>query len=348
MMNNNYSEEIWLLVTRTLTGEATPKEEHELKEWLKEDPKHEEFFNDIKNLWNEEPEQTSRTFLFNLDNGLNKLHEKIEANPVGSNKFEISPRIQRTSYLKYSWAIAATLLLAITLSLFVSMYMWQQPDTLKNYSTTDVEQRIITLQDGSVVRLNRNSEIQVGINNDSSTREVHLKGEAFFDVAKDPDRPFMIQTGKAVIQVLGTSFNVKEGGEVMVAVREGIVSLRNRNHSEKSSATLTAGQLGLLSNDGQDVKIEETNIENYMSWMNGYLSFDSMPFLEVTQQLERIFGGEHTLDDPSLQNIQLSVYTEQLGSKGEVLETIALALDLEYYEQRGVIHWQKQERKTSE
>lgn len=340
---NNYSAEIWTIITRVLSGEATPAEQDELRKWLDEDPKHKEFYRNIRASWTQDPEQSSETFFFDYESGLSKLRSKLDQESSVSRK-KIQP--ERHPSLKYGWAIAAVVLLAVLLSVFASLYIWEQPASMKSYATSNVEQRIITLDDGSVVRLNRDSNIEVWGNDRAPLREVRLKGEAFFDVAKDPDRPFIIHTDEAVVQVLGTSFNVKEGDEVMVAVQEGIVSLRNRNYEEKSAAKLTAGQLGLLSNDGQDVKIEETNVENYMSWMNGYLRFESMPFDQVIRQLERIYGVEHKLDDPSISSVQLSVYTEQM-EREEVLETIALALDLTYYEHEGVIQWQKG-RRTSE
>lgn len=334
---NKTSDEIWTLVTRVLSGEASPAEQEELRQWLDEDPRHKEFYRNIELNWKQDPERSSETFFFDYESGLGKLRGKLDRESSVSRKI-VHP--ERHPSLKYGWSIAAVVLLAVLLSVFASLFIWEQPDSVKSYATSNAEQRIITLDDGSVIRLNRDSNIEVWDNDKASVREVRLQGEAFFDVAKDPDRPFIIHMEEAVVQVLGTSFNVKEGEEVMVAVKEGVVSLRNRNHEEKSAATLTAGQLGLLSNDGHDVKIEETDVENYMSWMNGYLRFDSMPFDQVIRQLERIYGMEHELDDPSISFVQLSVYTEQM-QREEVLENIALALDLSYYEQEGVIHWQQ-------
>lgn len=343
---NNYSEETWTLITRVLSGEASSSEQEEFRQWLEEDPSHNEFYRNIKTMWDQDPEQTSEMFFFDFDSGLGKLRHKLAGDNADA-PMKRKTSLPLHSSKKHAWAIAAVVLLSILLSVFVTLHYWEEPVTMKSYATSNVEQRIITLTDGSVIRLNRDSKIEVWDDQQSAgNRKVILDGEAFFDVAEDPDRPFIIETDKAVVRVLGTSFNVKEGEEVMVAVREGVVSLRNRNLDEKSAATLTAGQLGLLSDDGQDVKIEETNVENYLSWMNGYLRFDSMPFDRVTRQLERIYGMEHVLDDPSIGDIQLSVYTEQM-QREEVLETISLALDITYIEQDGVIHWKQMSSTTN-
>lgn len=335
---SKYREEIWVLVTRVLSGEATPAEENELKQWLDKDPKHREFYRNIKSSWSQDPERLSETFFFDYESGLGKLRNKLDKQRTVS-RATLPLTKEKHFLLRHTWVVAAVILIAISLSVFATVSMWEQPEVRKSYVTSEIEQRIITLADGSVVRLNRNSKIDVG-DDDGPIREVQLQGEAFFDVARDPDRPFIIHTADATIRVLGTSFNVKESDEVMVAVKEGVVSLRNRKYEDKSAAKLVAGQIGLLSKDGKDVQIEDTNIENYLGWMNGYLKFESMPFNQVIQQLERIYGMEHELVDPSIGSVQLTVYTEQM-QKEEVLQTIALALDLTYSEKEGVIHWQR-------
>ncbi|MEX2369765.1 MAG: FecR domain-containing protein [Bacteroidales bacterium] len=344
---SKYNKNIWTLITRVLSGEATTVEESKFRIWLNEDPKHKVFFKNIKASWTHQPEQPYNKFFFDYESGLGRLRNKLDhQKPVQQSKVNLlrekKPAKKRRKLEQFSWAMAAVILLAVSVSVFSIMYIWGQPDDMETYATSSMEQRIITLLDGSVVRLNQDSKIDVRVGKSGAVREVYLRGEAFFDVFRDPERPFVIHTDEAVIEVLGTSFNVKEADDIQVAVKEGMVSLRNRAHEEKSAATLVAGQLGILSGNRQDVKVEteNANIENYMNWMNGYLRFDSMPFHQVVRQLERIYESEHLLDDPDIGSIQLTVYTEQMDQE-ELLNTIALALDLKYVEQEGVIHWRR-------
>lgn len=339
---NKYNDEIWVLITRELSGEATLAEQVDLRKWLDEDPKRKEFYRNIESSWTKDPEDFVETFFFDYESGLGKLRSKLDEEPP----FPLNRRTSESRFsAKYVWIITAVFLLVVSLSFFMGQHVLDQPVDTRSYVTSDVEQRIITLSDGSVVRLNRNSEMEVEVFNEAPVRSVRLEGEAFFDVAENRDRPFVIHTDEAVIEVLGTSFNVKQGSGVMVAVQEGIVSLRHKNHEEKSAARLVEGQLGLLSQNGSDVKIEETNIENYMGWMNGYLRFSSMPFSQVLKQLERIYGVQHKLQDPLIGSVLLTVYTDQI-QKEQVFTSIALALDFTYFEQEGVIHWQRQERRN--
>jgi|GEM_PF-1271934 len=328
---DHYSEKIWVLITRKLSGESTPEENVRLQKWLNEDPKNREFYNSLESSWEQQPGESVDSFClsvqFNYENGLNKLRNKLNQ----ENKPAIKNRItQRKSRGHYAWKLVAAVLVICMSSIFYLTIPqeWDQPSTT-TYATSEVEQRIITLSDGSVVRLNRNSILEVTDNRSDESRTIRLDGEAFFDVTHNPAHRFVVHAGDAVVEVLGTSFNIKNGREIMVAVQEGSVSFRHQNQDDKSTAMLTAGQLGLLSDGGNEVKIEETDIENYMGWKNGYLNFSSMPFYQVARQLERIYGITHEWQDSSISTQKITVYTERMQLE-EVVETIALALDLGY------------------
>jgi transmembrane sensor len=334
---NEINDKIWVLMTRQLSGEATQSEKKELQGWLDENPKHREFYNSIADSWNRDPGPSADTpFFFDYESGLKKLQDKLNQETFKSKRKKI-PHRRRSG--RYNWAIAASVLAAVfSLTLFVTMHVLEAPQSV-TYETSGVEQRIITLSDGSVVRLNRDSKMEVTQSYyDGGDRLVRLEGEAFFDVAERPDRPFIIQADDAIVQVLGTSFNVRGGEEVMVAVQEGLVSFRHKDHQENSSARLGAGQLGLLTADNREIIIEETNVENYLSWKNGYLRFDDMPFGEVVKQLERIYGIQHELQDEAISSYRLTVFTERT-EQNEVLESIAAALGLAYTIQEDTIRW---------
>lgn len=337
-----YTEEIWALITRKLSGELNPDEEYKLEEWLNEDPKHREFYNSIESSWNQNPGESVDSFYlsfqFDHESGLKKLRSKLreDSNFSRNRKNRI---LQNKSSRSYTWKMVAVLLVLVLSS--IAYLTFQSPDqpTTDSYTTSENEQRIITFSDGSVVRLNRDSMLEVTKNSFDESRMIRLEGEAFFDVSHNPERTFVIHAGDGVVEVLGTSFNVKESGEVMVAVQEGLVSFRHVGHAERSSAQLGPGQLGLLPDDGS-VIVEQTPVENYMSWMNGYLRFNNMSFENVLRQLGRIYGIEFELEDSSLEQLRLTIYTERLQIE-EILETIAEALDMEFEKQDNTIKWKQ-------
>src|SRR5690625_1241478 len=287
---NTDSDKIWILITRELTNEATSEETKELQEWLATDPLRRELFHSIKSSWADEPGETVySSFLFDLSSGKKMLRDKIKnqseklspsGHPRLSRKIAIKPSRNHTALV-----MAAIVLLALSsISIFTSHHFWDKPEAESTvYTTANNEQRIITLPDGSNVRMNRNSRLTVS---NDAFRTIHLEGEAFFDIKTDPDHPFKIYIDEAVVEVLGTSFNVKEEGEeIMVAVQEGLVAFNHRDYGRSSVAKLSAGQLGLSSNGGREVKIEDTPVENYMSWMNEYLRIQDMTFDQVMIQL---------------------------------------------------------------
>ncbi|MEX0906516.1 MAG: FecR domain-containing protein [Balneolaceae bacterium] len=341
---DHYNEKIWFLITRKLSGESTAEENDKLRQWVNKDPKNRKFYDRLESSWKQNPGESADSFFlsvqFNYENGLDKLRGKLnqESGLVIKNRI-----IGKKSSGSLAWKWVAVVLAVVMTSVFflTTSQGWDEPGTT-TYATSEVEQRIITLADGSVVRLNRNSTLEVSENRPDGSRTIRLDGEAFFDVTHNPDRTFVVHAGDAVVEVLGTSFNVKKGSQVMVAVQEGLVSLRHQNHEERSTARLTADQLGLLTDDGDDVKIEETNIENYMSWKNGYLNFNNMPFGQVLIQLERIYGTTHELQDSSISAQKLTVYTEKVQLK-EVIEAIALAMELTYDMKETTIVWQQKE-----
>lgn len=339
---NQYDDRIWVLITRELSNEASPEERRELQAWLAEAPDHQSFFNEIKHSWEEQPtEAVDSSFMFDLESGRRLLRKKLEKEEEISGKPIVGkPQTDRFS----TWKIAATIfLLVISLSAVMTAQFWEAP--MVRYATSNMEQRIITLPDGSEVRLNRDSEISFAENLAGKTRELHLEGEAFFEITKNPDRPFFVYTDDAVVKVLGTSFNVKENNknEVIVAVKEGLVSLDHHGpNKEKSVVRLSADELGILSENVTSIAVEQADVGNYLSWMSGELAFDDMYFDRVVKQLERIYGIECELADPSLANLRLTAYSDNVHLD-EVLQSIALALDITYQKHQGTVTWRKAE-----
>ncbi|MEQ8556490.1 MAG: FecR domain-containing protein [Cyclobacteriaceae bacterium] len=174
------------------------------------------------------------------------------------------------------------------------------------------------LPDGSIVMLNSGSSISFPESFDGDTREVHLEGEAFFDVQHDPGKPFKVQMDEDVVQVLGTSFNIRsypEDSEVFVAVATGRVSYTIPSGDE---VILEPGRMATYSPGSGSLKTGEVNIQKVFGWKDKILYFDDSSFDKVITELERWYGVE-------------IVYENDFGSRGTYTEqfdnpTIAEAL----------------------
>ena len=336
-------DEIWILITRNLSGEATWEEEAKLNTWLAEDSEHRTIYKLIKEAWEEEPDgSVDNPFMYNYKSGLQKLRTKIDTEEEKQQIDILQFGYNRTS-VKSTWKAAASILLiVVSLSVFVTIQIWEKPTV--SYTTSAVEQRIISLPDGSEVRLNKNSKLQFQENFSGDSREVYLEGEAFFDVQKNPNRPFIVYISDAAVKVLGTSFSIKEAeniGETLVAVKDGLVTFRATQTEENGAVRLSAGQLGFIDRESNQVNVAQADVENYLSWINGKLIFESTPLDDVCFQLGKIYDLKCELSSPSLKSKQLTVYTENTQLE-EVIYTIALSLDIEYQMEDNKIVWMEE------
>lgn len=217
----------------------------------------------------------------------------------------------------------------------------QQADSIRTITTEHDQHRLVTLSDGTEIRLNSNSTIEVPNPFASDERTVTLNGEAWFDVAPDESRRFHIKAGHASIQVLGTEFNVKMddiAGNVQVAVSEGRVSLNNTNEETGSSAILTENTYAVYNIDSREILIEHTPVENYLSWISGKLFFYNEPLWVVSRYIERLYNVSFQFEQESLKELPLS--TNMAREKlPDVLNIIAQTLGIGYTLENNTVTW---------
>ncbi|TVR29063.1 MAG: DUF4974 domain-containing protein [Balneolaceae bacterium] len=218
----------------------------------------------------------------------------------------------------------------------------QPPEiTYRTISTQADQHRLVTLADGTHVRLNSNSSIQVPDPFAPDRREVILSGEAWFDIAADTNRPFYLTAEQAHIRVLGTQFNVKIdtlSQYVQIAVAEGRVSLNQQADEDGRAAILTQETFAILDLDTHEMLIEQTPVENYLSWFKGRLYFYNDPLWVVSRYLERIYDVSFAFDTQQLRDLPLSVDLAK-DDLTTVLDIIGQTLGLDYTLERDTVLW---------
>lgn len=151
----------------------------------------------------------------------------------------------------------------------------------------------LTLSDGSRVTLNANSRIEYPEQFKGEIRKILLSGEAFFEVNRDIDHPFIIQTESALVEVLGTSFNVSaypEKRTIEVNVRSGKVRLASINKDKQpAEEILHAGYRGWIDKQTGNAGRENTLAPNYLSWLNRELHFNNIPLHQAFEILENTY-----------------------------------------------------------
>ena len=185
----------------------------------------------------------------------------------------------------------------------------------------------VRLPDGSYVWMNADSEIRFPVVFTGQTRQVSLKGEAYFDVTKDRSHPFVVKTISSEISVLGTSFNVnaRENSCVTTLV-EGCVRMR---HGMLDSVELHAGQQALLTGVGK-IRVQEVDTRYYTSWMDNMFAFREAPLREIAEVLENWYGCECRFENPALENIPYTTMVERYSDVDSVLQILAGTGDFHY------------------
>lgn len=139
----------------------------------------------------------------------------------------------------------------------------------------------LTLSDGSKVWVNANSELSFPSKFSNLERKVKIKGEAYFEVAKDPNRPFIVESNGAKIQVLGTHFNVNSySKKTKATLVEGKISISNNSENK----ILLPGQQAIVSENRLDVGV--ANIDRDLAWKNNIFRFKSDNIISIAHQLK--------------------------------------------------------------
>lgn len=284
--------------------DCTPEDRYAFDIWRRENPAHEAAYQKIKR-------------------GNDYLDRFMEA-PEFQDRIELArkrtnPPLWKHSSVRWIGAAAACLTIAVASVTFVPLpgtsdQSLTASDAVEAYETRIGERSTVTLSDGSVVTVNTNSRIEVGYTDD--LREITLiRGQGFFDVAKDIDRPFVVVVGDKRVMALGTVFDVRFDGqnEVQVTLVEGRVQVddtsainetlgegRRSDVADKlavvtASIELNPGERLITRADAGPEIIETDGIEE-TSWRRGQLVFRRRALSEVVAEMNRYSTQQLVLD----------------------------------------------------
>lgn len=151
----------------------------------------------------------------------------------------------------------------------------------------------VQLSDGSLVHLNAGSQLKYPEHFTESERKVYLQGEAYFEVTNNKDKPFVVQTFDTDIQVLGTKFNVSAYPDeklVATVLVEGSVKVSEKESNKNTNVILLPGQLALWNKTTEKMNITKVDVEDFTSWIEGKLVFESKTFEEMLRVLQRKYN----------------------------------------------------------
>lgn len=228
--------------------------------------------------------------------------------------------------LVYRWAVAACLLFLLSISAYQSFFTSESLKAETIITKTYPEDiRLLRLPDGTRVWLNQNTEIEYPNQFASNERTIKLKGEAFFEVKRDPSRPFIITSGVIKTTVLGTSFNVKayDDKAAEVHVRTGKVKVE----SSQNAVFIEKGYAAVYTPKSEMMKKQKTNIME-PEWKKILIDVDGLTLSEVIDKLksDHSFSVEYTTEN--LKHLKIKGTLDTRQGFHEMLQTIGFALEV--------------------
>jgi len=296
-------EELNDILGKHFSGETNAAEEQRISQWKNE---HEAEYAMLAKAWNE-----TIDFEFKAYDDT-KAWDKIagQLNEPETKVFKLG------RVMKYAIAASFAVLVGLTLTWYLSVPEF----ILVNNETAEV--KALKLPDGTQIWLASGTTLEYA-SDFKNQRDIKLNGVAFFEVAKDPNHPFIIATKSGEIEVLGTGFNVEATADhTEVSVAHGLVALRN----EVNEIKLGAGQMAVATNEG--VSLIPKADPNETAWMNGEFVFDHTPLVDVVKQLNTYYTKEIVLGSEKAKGKELTAkFNNQ--SLEEIIEIIVLTCDLE-------------------
>lgn len=346
------------LLARYLAGNPTHSEEEKVARWIKSDPENQKLMKEFKRIWEASGEGNIKQLevLFNAEKDWENFQSRLKretGNQGGSVNPKYKPVRAPVTQFKARFSqfmrVAAVIIIASLIGLVAYQninYEVQKPveQALKEIAMEKGQRGNITLSDGTKVKLNAESKIILPDVFESDKREVRLIGEAYFDVASNPEKPFLIHTDGAVVRILGTSLGIRsypDDKTIQVVVKEGRVSFSSDRDPVKSNVILTAGELGRLSLKDHKITTEKIeDLELYLSWTDGYLKFRNTPMQEVARQLERKYDIEVKFNNPELKELRLTAALKSRSIRHN-LDTISASLEMKYVMDQEVVVFSK-------
>ena len=336
---NNHIEDSLLMLF--ITGEADNKQIKEVDAWLELSDDNQAYIDQMQEVWLKTAELNPTPINVDIDAAWNKVSLKIDALEKDTNK--VSPTIELAkpktiNILNSFMRIAAVIIVAFGIYLIYNLSQKDTPEQMLMASTDSIIND--TLSDGSVIALNKNSTLEFPETFDQNIRKVELKGEAFFDIEPNPEKPFIIHAGESYIQVLGTSFNVEayaDSSNIEVSVVTGVVKLFtiDKESSDTNFVILTADEIGILNIENNTIQKRGAYDKNNLYWQSKTLIFEKTKLSEVFSLLELTYDINIDVSNDSINNFLLSASFKNNAIE-DILTIITASFDLNFIMENNV------------
>ncbi|MCC8197600.1 MAG: FecR family protein [Tannerellaceae bacterium] len=325
-MENNINS----IIIRILNKEASSDEIIEFSQWLNTCEENLQEFQRLKSYWNADISyESSQNPIEAWEKMMRKQEEKKKAD-------------DRKKRFTLITKIAAALLLMIGISslLYFQKHNLYMKETFYTYLSDEHISRA-TLPDGTKITLNKNSSLTYTNKYTGKNRTVEIKGEVYFDVLKNHQKPFIVRLGEAHVQVLGTSFSVKtneDHSEITTTLLTGSV----RFQSPDQQITLSPNQQISYRRGENHMAIHTVDAMEELLWKDGIIKYRSTSFRDLINLLSEQFEVEIVVNNQELLNSRTRLsgkFTDE-QTIDEILEVISRSMSVNWNEKNGTYYIQ--------
>lgn len=307
----------------------TPESDYFWKNWMRQNPDNRKIAEQaaamIRSLKYSRELPTDEETTETLENILVDIHH-----------YESGKRERRGwNMLPLRIAASLTLLISVTYGIYRLNAQSGQPATMERteiVKTTEKGQKLFfKLQDGSRVHLNANSELIIASDFGQGSRTISLKGEAYFEVARDTTRPFIIKTHDLTTTVLGTSFNIEsypDDSQTRVAVSSGLVRIDLKAQAPSAVNTVAANEMLTFHHEMNEISIGSFLPEEAMGWKDHILYLKKADFDEIKKSIENWYGVTFHIHDQPHREAFTGIFKRE--SLEEVLDALNYTSDNVY------------------
>lgn len=331
-------DKIHQLIAKHFAEDISTDEMSQLRGWLNASAENKMLFDELKQEWNNFKLISSSKDKARV---LNNVKERIRTEDKKSDK----PVRKLFSGNWYKLAASVAILVSTG---FLAWYQINEPFSTLNTLGYEVkecnagENGDFFLSDGSQIVMNGDSRVKYKSDLSGSERNIYLEGEAFFDVARNEQKPFVINMDGANVNVLGTSFNVKAYPEdefMETSVLTGKVAFmpsKGRLLKQGASIFLVPGKKGII--NANENLINELEVDNQLdiAWMKKDLNFSNTAFSELTKSLYRMYGVGFKFTNDNLKDLKITASFEN-EKLDEVMKILEMTSEFSYQIENNLI-----------
>jgi ferric-dicitrate binding protein FerR (iron transport regulator) len=285
---------IKLLIIAELDGEITLQEKELLYNWISKSESNARYYAQIKDLW--EASLANASEIAQTSQEWERFNRRIAAHPK-----KLKKRFNRVTWYQVAAVLVIGLLIA---NLLIPKIKTNEPIYYTSIAPEGSIAQTI-LPDGTMIYLNAGTALKYDVNQSGKQRDVYINGEAWFNVEKNKEKPFVVHTPYYNVKVLGTQFNVKtyeDEETVVTTLEEGSIQvLSSEKLKLQEDIILKPGEQLVYNKTNQNfTHLKKVDTRLFSSWKDNKLIFLDMQFGELVQLLERKYGVEMVVADESI------------------------------------------------